>query len=67
VTIFNTLRVGQPLLLWEDVRDKVPYDVEINDFHSLNAGDFARRYSQSKVELVGDMRCPVWFAVSPKT
>jgi len=67
VTIFNTLRVGQPLLLWEDVRDKVPYDVEIDDFHSLNAGDFARRYSQSKVELVGDMRCPVWFAVSPKT
>ncbi|MHA1287607.1 MAG: hypothetical protein ACTSPB_09415 [Candidatus Thorarchaeota archaeon] len=53
--------------MWEDVRDKVPYDVEINDFHSLNAGDFARRYSQSKVELVGDMRCPVWFAVSPKT
>ncbi len=67
MTIFSNLVVGQPIILKEDIREHLPYDVEIDDFASLNAGDFAHRYGQSKVEVVSEMRCPVWFSVSPKT
>lgn len=67
MTIFAHLESGQAVILKEDVRQLLPYDVEYDDFSALTAGDFAYRYSQSKVEVISEMRCPVWFAVAPKT
>lgn len=63
--LVDKLCEGQPLILWEDVRNKLPYDVEITDFAEKTAGEFAGIYHQSKKQVVSEMKVPVWFAIKP--
>ena len=63
--LIDKLTIGQPLILWDDVATKVPYDVEITDFHDKTAGEFVGIYRQSKRQVICDMRVPVWVAVRP--
>jgi hypothetical protein len=60
--LVDTLCVGQPMILWADLKDKIPYDVEITDFSNLSAGQFVSRYGESMKQLVANIQLPVWIA-----
>ena len=48
VRLVDRLEVGQPMILWEDIRHHLPYDVNEPDFHGLTSGQFIQRYKESK-------------------
>ena len=60
--LVDTLCVGQPMILWADLHEKIPYDVEIDDFSQLSAGQFVSRYGESMKQLVSNLQLPVWIA-----
>ena len=64
VRLVDRLEVGQPMILWEDIRHHLPYDVNEPDFHGLTSGQFIQRYKESKTALVRNLKLPVWVATA---
>lgn len=65
VRLVDRLEVGQPIILWADVRQHLPYDVNEPDFHGLTPGQFVQRYKESKTAMIRNLKLPVWVAVNP--
>ena len=65
VRLVDRLETGQAMILVEDLRAKLPYDVNEPDLHKLTSGQFVERYQESKTSLVRNLRLPVWVAIKP--
>ena len=65
VRLVDRLETGQAMILVDDLRAKLPYDVNEPDLHNLTSGQFIERYHESKTSLVRNLRLPVWVAVKP--
>ena len=61
MTIFAHLESGQAVILKEDVRQSLPYDVEYDDFSALTAGDFAIVILNLKLKSF--LKCAVLFGL----